>query len=225
MKAMILAAGYGKRLKPITDSIPKPLIKIKGRSLLDYHLTALRNAGIKEVIINISHLGHKIKAEIGDGERFGVQIIYSEELTPLETGGGIVQALPYLGQEPFLVVNGDIWTDYPFSQLKPPLNGLGYIVLVDNPAHNPEGDFYFSEGKLQEHGKQKYTFSGIGVYHPQLFTNYQPEPFRLAPLLRKMIPEGLIGAQYYSGQWCDIGTLPTLARLNGCTVEELLEEK
>jgi MurNAc alpha-1-phosphate uridylyltransferase len=200
-KAMILAAGRGTRLRPLTDEIPKPLIPIAGKPLIAYHLEALVSAGIQDIVINVAYQGKKIRNSLGDGREFGVNIQYSVEPDQggLETGGGIFNALPLLGEQPFIVVNGDIWTDYPFAKLFRPLAGLAHLVLVDNPAHNPGGDFGLTAEEIVTL-TQTQTFSGIGLYHPKLFENCQPGVFRLA-------------GECYSGAWVDIGTLDRLAEV------------
>jgi MurNAc alpha-1-phosphate uridylyltransferase len=204
MKAMILAAGRGERLRPLTDHTPKPLVLVRGQPLISYHLIKLAACGIREVVINISYLADQIKATLGDGSQYGLTIHYSLEATVLETGGGIFQALPLLGSDPFLVMNGDLWTDYPFEQLiNKKLNTLAHLVLVDNPSHNPEGDFYFGDKKL--------TFSGIGLYHPDLFADCQPVAFPLAPLLTQHVDK--ISFEHYQGEWRDIGTMASLGSL------------
>lgn len=206
MKAIILAAGRGERLRPLTDHTPKPLIQIKGESIISRHLRALAAVGIQEVVINISHLAEQIKTALGDGQAYGLKIHYSYEPVPLETGGGIFNALPLLGTEPFLVINGDIITDYPFQNLmNKPISGLAHLVLIDNPSHNPTGDFYLSEGVTLPIGEPKLTLSGIYLCHPDLFLNCVSGVFPIAPLLRKAIAAGQVTGEYYSGNWIDIG--------------------
>lgn len=216
MKAMILAAGRGERMRPLTDHTPKPLLEVGGKALIEYHLTALQQAGIKDVIINHAWLGKHIEARLGTGERYGLRIHYSPEVPhALETAGGIVQALPRLGAEPFIVVNGDIWCDYPMQQLPDQLDGLAHLVMVVNPPHNPQGDFCLAEnGQLQTEGQRKLTYSGIGVYHPRLFAGLEPGIRPLAPLLKTAMAKGLVSGEHYQGRWLDIGTPERLRELD-----------
>jgi len=215
MKAMILAAGRGERMRPLTDHTPKPLLEVGGKALIEYHLTALHQAGVREIIVNHAWLGEQIEARLGNGERYGLQIQYSaEEPVALETAGGIIQALPRLGTEPFIVVNGDIWCDYPMQQLPQQLDGLAHLVMVDNPPHNPQGDFCLKAGRLQVEGHDKLTYSGIGVYHPQLFAGLQAGIRPLAPLLKAAMAKGLVSGEHYRGHWLDIGTPERLQELD-----------
>ncbi len=221
MKAMILAAGKGERMRPLTLTTPKPLIRAAGVPLIEYHLRALARAGFTEIVINHAWLGQQIEDHLGDGSRFGLSIRYSPENEPLETGGGIFRALPLLGEEPFLVVNGDIWTDYDFATLRRPLAGLAHLVMVDNPAHHPTGgDFCLDNGLLHdgEPGASTLTYSGISVLHPRLFEHCRAEAFKLAPLLREAMAKGLVSGEHMHGQWIDVGTIERLAQ-----VEHLLE--
>lgn len=217
MKAMILAAGRGERMRPLTDTTPKPLLMAGGKRLIEYHIEALATAGITELVINHAHLGEQIEQALGSGERYGVAIQYSAEGQgqALETGGGIYKALPLLGDEPFLVVNGDVWTDYPFKSLLECEVELAHLVLVDNPPHNNEGDFYLqADGRISSDGSPRLTFSGIGIYHPQLFAGCQPGAFPLAPLLRSAMAAGRVSGEHYRGQWLDIGTPQRLQDLD-----------
>ncbi|QIH11285.1 MULTISPECIES: N-acetylmuramate alpha-1-phosphate uridylyltransferase MurU [unclassified Pseudomonas] len=221
MKAMILAAGKGERMRPLTLTTPKPLLPVAGVPLIEYHLRALAAAGFREVVINHAWLGEQIEAALGDGQRWGLSIRYSAEGQPLETGGGIFQALPLLGEEPFLVVNGDIWTDYDFATLRRPLAGLAYLVMVDNPAHHPTGgDFCLENGLLHDGqpGAATLTYSGISVLHPQLFRDCAGGAFKLAPLLREAMAQGQVSGEHMHGQWIDVGTVERLAQ-----VEDLLQ--
>ena len=215
MKAMILAAGRGERMRPLTDHTPKPLLQAGRHRLIEYHLLNLAAAGFKDIVINIAWLGEQITETLGDGIRYGLHIRYSDEGDhALETGGGIYKALPLLGDEPFLVINGDIWTDYPYAQLNNwPLSGLAHLVLVENPAHNPDGDFYIIDNKLAESGPQKYTFSGIDVYTHAFFDGQAPGAFPLAPIIRRHSQNHLVSAELYTGSWQDIGTHERLQQL------------
>jgi MurNAc alpha-1-phosphate uridylyltransferase len=215
MKAMILAAGRGERMRPLTDHTPKPLLRVGGKALIEYHLEALAGAGIKHVVINTAHLSRKLREALGDGRRYGVDIRYSDEgKQALETGGGIVNALPLLGEGPFLVINGDVWCDYPIEFHALAGNDLAHVVLVDNPPHNRRGDFALRDGRLLREGRPMLTFSGIGFYHPKLFEDCSPGRFPLAPLLRKAADRGLVSAEYYRGHWSDVGTIERLKALD-----------
>ncbi len=215
MKAMILAAGRGERMRPLTDHTPKPLLAVRGRPLIEYHILALAAAGIRELVINHAHLGEQIVAALGDGRRFGVHIRYSPESPALETGGGIFRALSLLGDAPFVVVNGDVWSDYDFARLPSEPEGLAHLVLVDNPPHHPEGDFVLRGGRVQAQGGKKLTFSGIGVYRPQLFSGCRPGVFPLTPLLRAAMARAQVSGEHYTGIWCDVGTPERLRALDG----------
>lgn len=215
MKAMILAAGRGERMRPLTDFTPKPLLEAGGKPLIAHHLEALRSAGIREVVINLAHLGEKIRAALGDGRALGLTITYSREPQgALETGGGILQALPLLGSGPFVVVNGDVWTDYPFSRLPVSPPGLAHLVLVDNPPQHPEGDFALCGERIMSGGTLLLTFSGISVLRPELFAQCAPGRFPLTPLLRQAMAQGQVSGEYYGGAWFDIGTPQRLAWLD-----------
>jgi len=206
MKAMILAAGRGERMRPLTDHTPKPLLPICGKPLIEYHVESLAKAGIGDIVINVAHLGQKIIDCLGDGSRLGVNIQYSIEGEALETGGGIFKALPLLGGKPFIIVNGDVWTDYPFQKLIDKKVEHAHLVLVDNPEHHPKGDFALSNGLLVKEGAQKFTYSGIGVYSPGMFKGQTEERFPLAPLLFEGISQQKISGEHYAGVWSDIGT-------------------
>ncbi|MDH5231751.1 MAG: nucleotidyltransferase family protein [Gammaproteobacteria bacterium] len=214
MKAMILAAGRGERMRPLTDQTPKPLLHAGGKRLIEYHIEALVAAGVEQIVINYSHLGEQIKNSLGDGSRFATHIVYSAEDNMLETGGGIFQALSLFGNEPFIVVNGDIWTDYDFSQLCLPESCLAHLVLVDNPPHNPQGDFHINQQMLDPELGPSYTFSGIGLYQPKLFENCEAGRFPLAPLLRQAIAQHQVSGEYFTGHWWDIGTPERLTSLD-----------
>lgn len=215
MKAMILAAGKGERLRPLTLHTPKPLVQAAGVPLIEYHVRALAAAGFRELVINHAWLGQQIEDYLGDGARFGLSILYSAEGEPLETGGGIFQALPLLGDQPFLLVNGDIFTDYPFAELRRPLAGLAHLVLVDNPGHHAVGDFCLHEGRVRDGqaGQASLTYSGIAVLSPALFAGCEPGAFKLAPLLRQAMASGQVSGERFAGCWVDVGTHERLAEV------------
>jgi len=205
--AMILAAGRGERLRPLTDHTPKSLIDVGGEPLITRHIRALSTAGANPIVINVSYHGEQIRNTLGDGEAFGTQLHYSQEPEPpLETGGGIFRALSLLGPEPFWVVNADIYTDYPFAPPKLADNDLAHLVLVDNPEHHRQGDFHLNGNRAALNAGARLTFSGIGIYRPQLFEACVPEAFPLAPLLREAMGNGRVSAERYSGCWIDVGT-------------------
>lgn len=206
---MILAAGRGERMRPLTDTIPKPLLPVGGKSLIEYQIERLAIAGFKHIIINLSYLGEKIVQTLGNGAQYGVQLCYSPEgRVPLGTGGGIFNALPLLGNQHFLVVNGDIWCDYPYTQLRRPFDRqLAHLILVDNPQHHPQGDFCLADQRVYKDGDaHRLTFSGIGMYHPDLFKGCQKGEFSLVPLLVKAMQAGRVSGEHYRGTWSDIGT-------------------
>ena len=227
MKAMVLAAGEGRRMRPLTDVTPKPLLTVAGRPLIEHHIVRLRDAGVTEIVVNVSYLGQQLVEFLGDGSRWGVELTASKEAAPLETAGGVVQALPCLGDQPFLLVNGDIYTDFPFAKLREVslISGGGYLVLVANPPHHPEGDFCLrghrlacvedsaSEGEAAE-GIQSLTYSGIGLYDPQLFAAEASGKNPLRPLLDRAVAGALLQGELYSGVWEDIGTPERLASIN-----------
>lgn len=214
MKAMIMAAGRGERLRPLTDDIPKPLLNVGGKALIEHTIIHLRDAGFHDIVINHSHLGHKIVDFLGDGDRYGVTIQYSAEPEgALETGGGIRQAIDLLDHEAFLVINGDIWTDFPLQTLPTRLSGLAHLVLVDNPPHHNKGDFYLQDTKVNFDNGKKLTFSGIGVYSPALFIQLESGKYPLAPILRDAIGKNLVSGEYFDGKWIDVGTLERLNAL------------
>jgi MurNAc alpha-1-phosphate uridylyltransferase len=213
MKAMILAAGRGERMRPLTDSMPKPLLPVAGKPLIVHHIERLAKAGYREIVINHAYLGEMIEARLGDGEPWGVAINYSAEGQALETGGGILHALPLLGESPFLVINGDIWCDMELAQLNIAAMDLAHLVMVPNPQHNPQGDFYLHQRRLSEQQGDKFTFSGIGIYHPQLFSGCRAGPFPLAPLIRQAIIQNRVSAELHQGLWIDVGTPERLAEL------------
>ncbi len=209
-----MAAGRGERMRPLTDELPKPLLKAGGRALIEHALVHLKEAGINEVVINHAHLGQKIIDFLGDGRRYGMTIQYSAEPDgALETGGGIRQAIDLLDHEPFLVINSDIWTDFPLQKLPTSLEGLAHLVLVDNPDHHSNGDFYLDGARVNLDRGKKLTFSGIGVYSPNLFNHLQRGKYPLAPILRDAIAKNLVSGEYFSGKWIDVGTKERLNAL------------
>ncbi len=214
MRAMILAAGRGERMRPLTDTLPKPLIPVAGKPLIQWHIEKLSSAGITDIVINHAWLGTRIEGALGDGRQWGARIQYSPEPIALETAGGIATALPLLGAEPFLVINGDIWCDWnPFAafQLSASLSNSAqqaWLLLVPNPDHNAAGDFGLTEtGQVSLAGPVTHTFSGIGVYKPALFAHTPPQqPAKLAPLLRAAIAQQTALGQLHTGRWMDVGT-------------------
>lgn len=215
MYAMILAAGKGERMMPLSLATPKPLLQAAGKPLLQYHIEALAAAAVSDIVINTGRLGDQIESRFGRGECFGVTIHYSHEgEEPLGTGGGIRQALPLLGDRPFILVNGDVWTDFNYSDLPDRIAGLAHLVLVDNPVHNPDGDFALSSGQLALTGLPMLTYSGIGVYKPALFTSAGQGLFSLVPALKQAIHNNLVSGQRHTGRWFDIGTPERLVQLN-----------
>ncbi len=212
---MILAAGHGKRMRPLTEHTPKPLLMVGDKTLIEYHIEALANADIHNIVINTGRLGSQFEEKLGDGRQYGVSLRYSHEGdSPLETGGGICKALPLLESSEFLAVNGDIWTDYDFSTLSHKPKSLCHLILVNNPEHNPNGDFSFSDNTLSNDGEQRYTFSGIAVYQKEFFASIKEQAFSLAPLLKQAINEQCASAEIHYGQWYDIGTPKRLEELN-----------
>ena len=213
---MILAAGLGNRMRPLTDHTPKPLLEVGGIPLIVWHIENLYHFGFREIVINIAHLGYKIEQYLGDGSEWGVHITYSDEQEEgaLESAGGIIKALPLLGDDTFLVVNGDIWCDYVFDPEFELAQGvLAHLILVPNPAHNPEGDFALRDQKVIV-GGGRYTFSGIGYYHPDLFRNHPYGKQALAPILREAMRDSRVSGQLYEGEWRDVGTPERLTEIN-----------
>lgn len=213
MKAMILAAGLGKRMRPLTDHCPKPLLPVAGKPLIVHHLERLQRAGIEDVIINVSYRAEQIIQAIGDGRAYGVNIQWSHEATPLETGGGIQKALPLLGKEPFLLVNGDVWCDYLPSNTQLNRSDLAHLILVNNPDHHPEGDFALDKGRVLNQGAQRYTYAGVSIIHPRLLAGQPTEAFALAPLLKNAMHEQQVSGEHFAGHWVDVGTPERLAAL------------
>lgn len=214
IKAMILAAGRGNRMSPLTDYTPKPLLSVGGCPLIVHHLLRLAKTGIHDIVINVAHHAEQIQQALGDGSNFGVNITYSIEQPPgLETGGGIRQALPLLGNKPFLVISADIWTDYPLEQLPHEPENLAHIVLVNNPDYHPHGDFYLQQNRILSTGDKRFTFGNIGVYRPELLHAYPPGFFRLGNVLREAIDKEQVTGELYTGTWYNIGTPEQLTAL------------
>ncbi|MCR6495643.1 nucleotidyltransferase family protein [Thermomonas sp. S9] len=227
MKALIFAAGLGERMRPLTDATPKPLLRVGGKPLIVWHLEKLAALGIRDVVVNTSWLAEQFPATLGDGARWGLRLHYAYEGdTPLETGGGMWNALPLLGEAPFLLVNGDVWTDYDFARLPRAPAGLAHLVLVDPPPHAPHGDFALSsDGRVHPDGDYKLTYAGIGLYRPQLLDDWRDlistpmrangkPKFPLAPLLRAHMAHGAISGEHHRGRWTDVGTPERLQRLD-----------
>ena len=221
MRAMILAAGRGERMRPLTDSTPKPLLPVAGKPLIEWHLQRLARAGLREIVINHAWLGEQIEAALGEGTRFGVRIRYSPEASALETAGGIATALSLLNGGAFLVVNGDVYIEIDFAALAAraanfgPDGALAHLVLVSNPGHNPAGDFALEGDRVMSAGARKLTFSGVGVYTPELFAGIAPGTRApLAPLLRKAMADGRVTGEHFSGCWADVGTPARLVQLD-----------
>jgi len=216
VKAFILAAGRGERMRPLTDSTPKPLLLAGGEPIIVHTLRRLAAASVTDFVINVSHLGAQVEAYLGDGEKFGVNIRYSREKVALETAGGIVNAMPLLGDAPFILVNGDVWTDFDFATLTGRSLGdsLAHLVMVDNPDHHPLGDFFLDQGKLVKEKGEMLTYSGIGLYSPKLFSGLSPGKRPLAPILRQAIINSQLSGEKFAGTWMDVGTPERLAELN-----------
>lgn len=215
MRAMILAAGRGERMRPLTDHTPKPLLMVGGKPLIVWHIERLAVAGITELVINHAHLGQQIEAALGDGRQWQVTICYSSEGTALETAGGIAYALPLLGDAPFLVVNGDVFTDIDYASLALPTGKRAHLVMVDNPPQHAAGDFALKNGLVLESAADRLTFSGVGVYHPSLFDSVQRgQAAKLAPLLKAAMQQQLVTGKHHHGLWHDIGTPERLEQLD-----------
>lgn len=212
MKAMILAAGRGERLRPLTDVTPKPLLRYQGKPLIEYSLERLQQAGFTDVVINVAHLGGQIIEHCGDGQRWHLNICYSDEgAQALETAGGIAKALPLLGLQAFIVVNADVVCDFPLADLRNKAVDLAHLVMVKNPNHHQQGDFGIDElGRLSSQVAEKYTYSGIGIYHPDLFAGIPAEPLKLRPVLDQAIQQQRLSGQLFEGRWEDVGTVERL---------------
>ncbi len=221
MKAMILAAGEGRRLRPLTDTTPKPMLTVADKPLIQHQIERLVRGGVNEIVINVSHLADQIIDAFGDGSELGVKISWSREDECLETGGGIRQALPLLGDKPFVVVNSDVWTDFPFDSLALAEGCVAHLVLVPNPSYHSCGDFRLVESqgggasRVVSHGEgQRHTFGGISMLHPDLFRNVERGVFPLAPLLRRAMQKGRVSGEIYRGTWVDVGTRERLDLVN-----------
>lgn len=225
MKAMILAAGRGERMRPLTDTLPKPMIPVAGKALIRRHIENLRAAGVREVVVNLGWRGEKIREALVDGSALGVTVQYSEEGWPaLESGGGIFHALPLLGENPFIVVNGDVYADFPWPRLleaarKLPATDLAHLVMVPNPAHNPKGDFALENGRISNAETGRLTFSGLSVHRPEFFAGCSGGHFPLLPLWRDYAAHGRLGGEIFTGLWSDVGTGERLAQLERCLAE------
>jgi MurNAc alpha-1-phosphate uridylyltransferase len=215
VRAIVLAAGRGERMRPLTDDRPKPLLEAGGLALIDWHLHALAGRGVREVVVNLAWQAERLREHVGSGERYGLAVTFSDEgAEALETGGGIHRALRWLGPGPFLVVNGDVWTDYPLGRLALPEGSWAHLVLADNPPHHPRGDFALESGRLTR-GEPRLTYAGLGAYDPALFAACTPGKFPLAPLLDAAIAAGRATGEHHRGAWFDVGTPARLAELDG----------
>ena len=215
MKAMILAAGRGERMRPLTDAVPKPLLNAGGKPLIDYHLNALASSGVNQVVVNVAWQKQRLLDHLGDGSRFGLRVDISDEgEAALETGGGVYRALKYLGQEAFWLVNGDVYAEPDFSAVELPAGMLAHLLMVPNPEHNPGGDFCLQDGLISNQGPVMFTYSGISILHPGLFRGCRDGVFPLAPLLSKAAAEGKVSGELLTSFWCDVGTPERLAWLD-----------
>ncbi|MGH8109404.1 MAG: N-acetylmuramate alpha-1-phosphate uridylyltransferase MurU [Arenimonas sp.] len=228
MKALIFAAGKGERMRPLTNHTPKPLLEVGGKRLIEWHIEKLAACGIRDIVINTSWLAECFEPALGDGSRWNVTLHYSYEgCEPLETGGGMLHALKIIGDETFIVVNGDIWSDVDYAALPRAISGLAHLILVDNPGHNAKGDFALTpDNSIESDGPDKLTFSGIGVYQPELFSNWRgiigdtrgvnetPPRFKIAPLLRHAMHHNRVSGEHHPGRWTDVGTPERLEELN-----------
>ncbi len=223
MKGMILAAGRGSRMRELTNNLPKPLLSVGGKTLIEYRVETLVSMGIRNVVINLHYCADKITALLGDGSAYGASIRYSYEETPLDVGGGIYHALPLLGDASFITMNADVWTDYTPGILEMPAGSLAHLVFVRNPGHNLSGDFGLVDGRVVGIAKRRYTFSGIAFYHPDFFSICSMGAFSLKSVLDKRIAEGLVTGELYEGGWYDVGTPERLAVVRNSCVEPLAE--
>jgi len=214
MRAMILAAGRGERLRPLTDEVPKSLVEVRGETLLERHLRNVQGAGIRTVVINLGWLGARIVERVGSGEQYGLEVIYSDEgKNILETGGGIHKALPQLGDEPFLVMNADIYTEMPVPAVELAADHMGHLVLVPTPEYREHGDFDIENGLIRNGERARHTFSGVAVYRPEFFEGCEAGRFPLAPMLREAADNRQLSGSLYEGRWADVGTPERLAAL------------
>jgi MurNAc alpha-1-phosphate uridylyltransferase len=214
--AMILAAGRGERMRPLTGRTAKPLLEVGGRRLIEWHLEALVRAGVRYVVINTSHLAEQFPDTLGDGSRYGLRIRYSYEgAAPLETGGGLLRALPLLAADTFIAINGDVWTDFDPASLPKAIDGIAHLVMVENPAHHPNGDFVLRDGRLHDEAAPRLTFAGIAVYRRALFDGLKPGTWSIVPRLREAMRAGQVTGQLHAGRWSDVGTPERLAALDG----------
>ena len=215
MRAMILAAGRGERMRPLTDTTPKPMLTVAGKPLVQWHVEALAAAGIQEIVINLAWLGEQIRDHLADGRRWDVNIEYSLEAQALETGGGVFQALPLLGEEPFVLLSADVWTDYPLTRLRtlPSAQDMAHFVLVPNPDFHPRGDFALQAGRIGTEG-ERLTYGNVGVFRPAFFAGCQPGRFALAPLMHRWVERGQVSGECHRGAWHNLGTPAQLRALN-----------
>ena len=212
---MILAAGRGERMRPLTDTTPKPLLPVGGRPLIDHHIERLATAGIRDLVINLAWHGEQIRDHVGDGSRYGVSVAFSDEgAEALETGGGIRQALPLLGPDPFWLVNGDVYCEYPFGPIELEPHTSGHLVMVPNPGHNPKGDFALEGDRIRNRGKSMLTYSGLAVFAPALIGQCAPGKFPLAPLLKTAANNDALTGELFTGRWRDVGTPERLGELD-----------
>ncbi len=220
MNAMVLAAGRGERMRPLTDKTPKPLLKVHDKSLIVWHIERLASLGFSQIVINIDHLGDMIIKNLGDGSKWGINLLYSDERQSgaLESAGGIIKALPLIESETFLVVNADIWCDYEFETNFDLQDDLAHLILVPNPKHNPDGDFALHKDRVSNDTKRRYTFSGIGYYSAKLFDGFKNQKMSLAPLLREAVEKNKVSGSLYDGRWYDIGTPQRLKEINATSV-------
>lgn len=215
MKAMILAAGRGERMRPLTDTVPKPLLEVGGKPLIVHHIERLAESGIRQIIINLAYKGQQIEAQLGGGAQFGVEIKYShEDDLGLETAGGVINALPLLGSEPFILLSADLSTDYPFEALSHKIANPAHLVMVPNPDFNLHGDFYLSGKTLCHQGEQSLTYANIGLFQPSYFSGYDVQRLALGSLLHQSVKQGLLTGELYLGRWENVGTAQQLAKLN-----------
>lgn len=213
-RGMILAAGRGQRMGKMTEFLPKPLLHVAGRYLIEYAIDNLKQAGVRDIVINVSYRGDQIMQALGDGERYGVRIVYSQEKERLETGGGIFQALPHFGSEPFLVISCDIITDFSLAKLKLPANSLAHLLMVSNPPYHPFGDFALQNGLILQEESSRLTFASLGLFHPQLFAGCKPGHFRLTDVLAPAIKNHQVTGEIYNGLWYNVGTPEDLKQLS-----------